>query len=110
MSGDKGIFCLRVDRIMKYLGKSRTPDPQLSHDGHLSTMSEVSPAMILPTSEDVAAVKANLVVLVSRVPYPVSFIVLCIITKRYSTGSMFNIISLYYRQLQHPTLCPLWEL
>ena len=48
-------------------GKSRTPAPQLSHVGHVSKISEVSSAMILPTSEDVSTVKSNLVVLVSRV-------------------------------------------
>ena len=48
-------------------GKSRTPAPQLSHDGHISSVSDVTPEMILPTTEDIATVKSNLVVLVSRV-------------------------------------------
>ena len=48
-------------------GKSRTPAPQLSHVGHISSVSDVTPEMILPTTEDTAAVTSNLVVLVSRV-------------------------------------------
>ena len=48
-------------------GKSRTPAPQLSHFGHLSSVSKVTPAMILPTTEDIAIVKSNLVVLVSHI-------------------------------------------
>lgn len=48
-------------------GKSRTPAPQLSHLGHVSPVSNITPAMILPTVEDISAVKSNLVVLVSRV-------------------------------------------
>ena len=48
-------------------GKSRTPGSQLSHIGHVSNVSDVTPDMILPTAEDITAVKSNLVVLVSRV-------------------------------------------
>ena len=48
-------------------GKSRTPAPQLSHTGQLSTVQAVTPAMILPTREDLKLVRSNLIVLVSRV-------------------------------------------
>ena len=48
-------------------GKSHTPGPQLSHVGHVSTVSSVTPEMILPTTADITAVKSILVVLVSRV-------------------------------------------
>lgn len=37
-------------------GKSHTPASQPSCVGHLSTVSEVSPTMILPTNEDIAVV------------------------------------------------------
>lgn len=49
------------------VGRSRTPAPSLSHTGHSSKIHEASPDMFLLTCEDIAKVKSNLVVLVSRV-------------------------------------------
>ena len=40
-------------------GKSRTPVPQLSHVGHIFSVSDVTPEMILPTMGDIAAVKSR---------------------------------------------------
>ena len=49
------------------VGRSRTPAPELPHTGQLSKLSEIPTDFFLPTSDDVAKVKDNLVVLVSRV-------------------------------------------
>ena len=49
------------------IGKSRTPAPALSHSGHVSKLSEVPSTNFLPTCEDVSKVKANLVIIISRV-------------------------------------------
>ena len=49
------------------VGKSRTPAPSLSHSGHVSKLSQVPTSNFLPTCEDVNKVKANLIIIVSRV-------------------------------------------
>ncbi len=49
------------------VGRSRTPAPLLPHTGVLSKLSEVPVDFFLPTSADIVKVKANLVVIVSRV-------------------------------------------
>ena len=48
-------------------GVSRTPAPELSHTGHLSTLAETPPKFFLPSLDDVNKVKMNRVVLISRV-------------------------------------------
>ena len=47
--------------------KSRTPAPSLSHSGTMGRVSDLSPSVFLPTSDDVESVKSNLVIIVSRV-------------------------------------------
>lgn len=47
------MFCVLV-------GRNRTPAPSLSQTGHSSKIHEASPDMFLPTCEDIAKVKSNL--------------------------------------------------
>ena len=49
------------------VGKSYTPATSLSHLGQLSTVSHLLPRIFLPTQDDVNNVKANLVIIISRV-------------------------------------------
>ena len=49
------------------VGVSRTPSPELSHSGHLSTLCETPSEFFLPSPDDVERVKTDLVVLISRV-------------------------------------------
>ena len=49
------------------VGRSHTPAPQFSHVGQLSKVTEVPSELFLPTCDDVNKVKANLVILISRV-------------------------------------------
>lgn len=49
------------------VAKSRTQGEGLPHVGHLSKLTEVPPAQFLPTQDDVTKIKANLVILVSRI-------------------------------------------
>ncbi len=49
------------------VGSSRTPAPELQHTGHLSKLTEVPNDAFLPHSEDIQAVKENLMILVSRI-------------------------------------------
>ena len=49
------------------VGVSRTPAPELSQSGRLSTLAETPPEFFLPSPDDVNRVKMNLVVLISRV-------------------------------------------
>ena len=74
------------------VGKSRTPAPSLSHSSHVSKLSQVPSSSFLPTCDDVHKVKANLVIIVSRVltQYitaltPLSKAIPKHITHRYST-------------------------
>ena len=48
-------------------GRSRTNADQLSSTGCVSSLSAYPAVKFLPTSEDIAAVKSNLVVIVSRI-------------------------------------------
>lgn len=49
------------------VGRSRTQGLGHSHVGHLSKLTEVPADSFLPTSEDIRKVKANLIILVSRI-------------------------------------------
>lgn len=49
------------------VGKSRTPALELAFTGQVSSLAGVSVEFFLPTSSDVAAVKTNMVTLVSRI-------------------------------------------
>lgn len=49
------------------VGRSRTPAPELQHSGTVSKLEEIPNNSFLPQSEDIQAVKSNLVVLVSRI-------------------------------------------
>ncbi len=48
-------------------GRSRTPAPELPFTGQLSKLAETPPEFFLPTESDVAAVKKDLTVIVSRI-------------------------------------------
>lgn len=50
-----------------FAGRSRTPAPELPFTGQLSKLAETPPEFFLPTESDVAAVKKNLTVIVSRI-------------------------------------------
>ncbi len=49
------------------IGKSRTPAPALSHSGQISKLSQIPSTNFLPSCEDVSKMKANLVIIISRV-------------------------------------------
>lgn len=49
------------------VGRSRMPAPQFPHVGQLSKVTEVPSEFFLPSKDDVSKIKANLVILVSRV-------------------------------------------
>ena len=48
------------------VGRSRTPAPELTHHGQLSSLAEIPDRFFLPNQTDVAACKGNLVRIVSR--------------------------------------------
>ena len=48
-------------------GRSRTPAKHLSHTGCVATLSSLPAETFLPTACDICAVKANMVILVSRI-------------------------------------------
>jgi len=48
------------------VGRSRTPAPELSHKGHISSLDEVTPSDFLPTIIDLQLCKSALVKIISR--------------------------------------------
>lgn len=55
-----------LDMFTMIVGRSRTPAPELSHEGQVSSLDEVPADFFIPNSSDIERAKANLVTLVAR--------------------------------------------